>query len=255
MTEAMKRIFIAALAGLCCFFVGSNGWAQQDGTAETADDAGFQSLFNGRDLTGWDFDPRFWRVEEGTLVGQTTEEIRAESNTFLIRDDQEFSDFELRFSYQVEGFNSGVQYRSQRQDGWGVKGYQADFEAKWHDGQEDRFSGMFFEENGRMFLGQRGQVVIVRPPTRDENKADIEVIGAVGNARELENHIKRNDWNGYIVIAREFQFTHIINGQVMTIAYDEDLQHRTRSGKFAFQLHAGPPMQIRLKDIRVRRLD
>ena len=27
--------------------------------------AGFQSLFNGEDLTGWDGNPDFWRVEDG----------------------------------------------------------------------------------------------------------------------------------------------------------------------------------------------
>ncbi len=40
----------------------------------------------------------------------------------------------------------------------------------------------------------------------------------------------------------------------MSIAYDEDEEHRLASGKFAFQLHSGPPIQIKLKDIRARRL-
>jgi hypothetical protein len=239
---------------ICLLFHCTDLFAQTDPESESSD-SGFVSLFNGDDLTGWDFDPRFWRAENGEIVGQTTKDNAAESNTFLIRDDEEFADFELRFSYQVEGFNSGVQYRSQRQSGWVVKGYQADFEAKWHDGKDDKFTGMFFEENGRMFMGQRGQAVIVRSASSEKEKANIEVIGSIGDASELEAKIKRDDWNEYIVVARGFQFTHIINGQVMAMAFDEDKKNRTGLGKFAFQLHSGPPMKIRLKDIRVRKLD
>ncbi len=76
----------------------------------------------------------------------------------MVYDKQEFGDFDLRFSFRVEGGNSGIQYRSELIDKWFVKGLQADFEDKIHDGK-DSFSGMFFEENGRMFMGQRGDAV------------------------------------------------------------------------------------------------
>ena len=222
---------------------------------EADSDSRFASLFNGVDLDGWEGDLRFWRVEDGTIIGETTEEIKTKKNTFLIRSGEDYGDFELRFSYQVIGFNSGIQYRSKKLSEWVVKGYQADFEAPWHDdGKTDQFSGMFFEENGRMFLGKRGQAVVVRPANNENEKASVEVIGTLGSPEELEKKINREEWNEYTVIARGFQFIHIINGQVMSIAYDEDEEHRLASGKFAFQLHSGPPMQIKLKDIRVRRL-
>ncbi len=133
-------------------------------------------------MDGWDGDVRFLRVEDGTIVGETTAEIKTEKNTFLIRSGEDYDDFELRFSYQVTGFNSGVQYRSKKLSDWVVKGYQADFEAPWHDdGKADQFSGIFFDENGRMFLGQRGQAVIVRPANNENEKASIEVIGTLGS--------------------------------------------------------------------------
>lgn len=219
-----------------------------------ATDDGFVSLFNGTDLTGWDGDERFWRVEHGVIIGQTTDDNKAEHNTFLMRRDDTYGDFELRFSYQVSGFNSGVQYRSVAKDNYVVAGYQADFEDRWHDGTTDKFSGMFFEENGRMFLGQRGEAVIVRSIPQGQKKPLIEKVGSVGDPVELEKVIHRDDWNDYTIIARGFQFTHIINGRVMAIGWDEDEQSRKASGIFAFQLHSGPPMQIKIKNIRVRKL-
>lgn len=211
----------------------------------------FKSLFNGRDLTGWAGDERFWRVEDGVLVGEQTAENPTEKNTFLVYMGDTVDDFELRFSYRVEGGNSGVQYRSKLLSKWVVKGLQADFEDQMHDGK-DTFSGMFFEENGRMFMGQRGEVVIVRSNSEEPNKPRIEKIASVGDPVELEKAIKRDDWNQYTVIANGNTFIHIINGRVMSIGIDEDPLNFRKSGILAWQLHAGPPLKILLKDIRIR---
>ena len=35
-----------------------------------------RSIFNGKDLTGWEGDPRLWSVKDGNIVGQSTEENR-----------------------------------------------------------------------------------------------------------------------------------------------------------------------------------
>jgi len=229
----------------------------EEGTAAST----FEPLFDGKSLEGWDGDPRFWRVEHGVIVGETTAGSGPEQNTFLIHRGGEFGDFELRLSYQVEGFNSGVQYRSLDQGNWVVSGYQCDFEARWHKSKQnptappvDKFTGMFFDEKGRMFMGQRGDVVIVRTNPTNAKKPLIERIGSVGDPLELESHINRNNWNELVVIAKGNQFIHIINGHVMSIGIDEDKANRREAGLFAFQLHKGPPMKIRLKDIRVRRL-
>jgi len=222
------------------------------GQESASSEAGFVSLFNGNDLSGWSGDERFWRVEDGVIIGETSEQNPAPHNTFLIRRGESYGDFELRFKYRVRGYNSGVQYRSVERDDYVVSGYQADFEDRWHGGSDDKFSGMFFEEKGRMFLAQRGQAVIVHPAPQGQDKPEIEVIAAVGDPVELEKVIRRSDWNEYTVIAEGFQFTHIINGRVMAVGIDEDTANRRAEGIFAFQLHSGPPMQIQLKDIHVR---
>lgn len=216
---------------------------------------GFKKLFNGMDLTGWDGDPRFWRVENGVLIGETTADNKAESNTFLIYRDGEFSDFELQFDYQVKGFNSGMQYRSKEESKWSVSGYQADFEAQWHDdGKTDKFSGMFFDEQGRMFMGQRGDVVIVTANKAKPNKPNLDVIASVGDGAELEKVIKRDGWNSYRIIADGRHFTHIINGRVMSVGIDHDTENFQSSGIVAIQLHSGPPMQIKLRNIQIREI-
>ena len=225
-----------------------------------ADEPGFKPLFDGQTLAQWEGDKLFWRVENGSLVGETTAEKQPadKQNTFLIYRGGEFADFELRFRYKVAGFNSGMQYRSVDKGGYHVDGLQADFEAQCHEDKAtgvkaDKFSGMFFEENGRMFMGQRGDAVIVRPGV-EPKKPKLEKIATLGDPAVLEKAIKRDDWNDYTIIAKGNQFTHIINGVVMSIGIDEDAAQCRKSGILAVQLHAGQPMKIELKDIRIREL-
>jgi putative heme-binding domain-containing protein len=227
--------------------------------AATAAEPGFRSLFDGQSLGKWEGDPKFWRVEQGAIIGQTTAEKQPadNKNTFLIYRGGEFADFELRFRYKVEGFNSGMQYRSVDRGQFHVDGLQADFEARWHDDPatgktRDRFSGMFFEENGRMFMAQRGEAVIVRTNPDDPKKPKIEKIATLGDADELERAIRRDDWNDYIIIASGNMFTHIINSRVQTLAIDEDTANFRRSGILALQLHSGKPMKIEVRDLQIR---
>jgi hypothetical protein len=227
-----------------------------------ADEPGFKSLFDGKTLSQWDGDKMFWRIDNGAIVGETTAEKQPadKKNTFLIYRGGEFGNFELRFKYKVEGFNSGIQYRSVDKGGYHVDGLQADFEARWQDDPNkpgaklDKYTGMFFEENGRMFMGQRGDVVMVRANKENPKRAKVEKIATLGDPVELEKAIKRDDWNDYTVIANGNQFIHIVNGKVLGIGIDEDELNFRKSGILAFQLHSGKPMKIEVKDIRIREL-
>lgn len=222
---------------------------------------GFKPLFDGKTLKNWDGIDKFWRVENGAIVGQTTKDNPTKTNTFLIYRSGEFGNFELRFQYQVEGQNSGVQYRSEDVGDYVMKGLQADFEPRWHVDKDnpsapprDRFTGMFFEEKGRMFMGQRGDVVIVRSNPENPKKPRIEKIGTVGDPETLEKAINRTGWNDYTVIANGNQFIHIVNGVVLGIGIDEDELNFKESGLLGFQLHAGIPIKIQVKNIRIREL-
>src|SRR5262245_48414179 len=88
---------------------------------------GFQPIFNGNDLSGWDGNPKFWSAKDGTITGQTTAENPTQGNTFLVWRNGTLDDFELRLSFRIvpnntKGFaNSGIQYRSKEFDNWVVR--------------------------------------------------------------------------------------------------------------------------------------
>ena len=88
--------------------------ANADETAVTVPaESGLKSIFNGKDLSGWDGDSRLWEVKDGVIRGETTAEKKSNGNTFLIWKDGGTKDFELRLSFKVSSVNnSGIQYRS-----------------------------------------------------------------------------------------------------------------------------------------------
>ena len=82
---------------------------QVPGTEPASGMPGFVSLFNGRDLAGWEGDRRIWSVRDGAITGQTTAEVTVTENSFLVWKD-EIEDFELRLKFRLEGGNSGIYY-------------------------------------------------------------------------------------------------------------------------------------------------
>src|SRR5687767_9416373 len=77
-----------------------------------ADEAGFKSLFNGKDLTGWRGNPDLWAVEDGGIGGVAKADPEQTQNKYLDWSNETVDDFELRLSYRIANGNSGVQYRS-----------------------------------------------------------------------------------------------------------------------------------------------
>ena len=66
------------------------------------DHAGFDAIFDGDSLKGWDGDPAFWRAENGAIVGESTPERAVTQNTFIIWRGGEPGDFELKCEYPAE---------------------------------------------------------------------------------------------------------------------------------------------------------
>ena len=62
---------------------------------------GFRSLFNGKDLTGWDGNPELWSVEDGCITGKTTGPEQLPYNQFLIWRGGVVKNFELRAKDQA----------------------------------------------------------------------------------------------------------------------------------------------------------
>ncbi len=135
-----------------------------------AEHTGFVSLFDGQTLKGWDGNPRFWRVEDGAIIGESTVE-NPSGNSYLVYRDMVAKDFTLKFEIKVEGSGgSGFQYRSKTGIPWLARvspkvgpvnlrwmltGPQADF---WPSSKD--WTGQFYSENTPMRIeAWRGQVV------------------------------------------------------------------------------------------------
>tara|TARA_B100000953_G_scaffold240519_1_gene202179 strand:+ start:642 stop:1406 length:765 start_codon:yes stop_codon:yes gene_type:complete len=208
---------------------------------------GFKSIFDGKTLKGWNGDPKFWSVQDGAITGKTTKENPTKGNTFIIWEGKT-GNFDLRLDYKIIGGNSGIQYRSFKADGpdeWRIGGYQADFEAG------DTFSGICYGERFRGILSLRGKKTTLT--VGDDGKLKKEVEEFAKDA-DIAKAIKKEDWNSYRIVARNFSLTHYINGVKTTQVIDRDRKTRRAEGLLALQLHAGPPMNVQFKNIRIKEL-
>jgi hypothetical protein len=204
----------------------------------------FRPLFNGRDLTGWDGDPRFWSVREGTLRGETSFGALPVDNTFLLWRGGVLKDFELHLKFRLQSGNSGVQYRCRDLGKWVVGGYQAEIENK--QGK----AGFLYEEKGRGWLARVGE--------KAEAGADgkVKVTGELAKKEALiaAGYYRMRDWNEYRIVVRGNHVEHWLNGFQTVDFIDNDPARRTLSGLLALQIHAGPPMSVEFKDILLKNL-
>ena len=60
---------------------------------------GFQAIFNGRDLTGWEGSPKYWSVEDGCLTGKADGTLKF--NRFITWRGGTVKNFELRVKVKV----------------------------------------------------------------------------------------------------------------------------------------------------------
>jgi len=176
-------------------------------------------IFDGKTLSGWDGDPRLWKVEDGMIVG-STEGVKLTRNSFLIYKDREFGDFTLTAEVKLRNHNSGIQFRSVASEGWVVKGYQADM-------AENSWWGSIYEEGGR-----RG----------------ILVNGWKGKA---ETVVKPGDWNKVEIRCKGESIQVRINGMLTA----ELLDSTRLKGVIALQVHQGPPMQVWFRNFEMNATD
>jgi hypothetical protein len=213
-------------------------------SAASAEDDGFVSLFNGKDLSGWRGNTDYWSVQDGAMTATTTKDNLLTYNTFLIWEDGEVGDFQLRLKYKIVGGNSGVQYRSRviDEEKFVVGGYQADIDST------PRYSGINYEEQTRGILAERGETVTIT----GENTKDVIRFADAAALQELA--VKPEQWNDYLIVARGRHLQHFINGVLMSETIDES-DGFTASGILALQAHAGPPMQVQFKDVALKALN
>jgi len=209
--------------------------------AETAErEEGFKPIFNGKDLSGWDGKPGWWKVEDGALTAESTPDKPCKAPNYIIWRGGQPSDFELLidFKLSLEG-NSGIQIRSEERPDWDTFGYQADMTGN------GELIGFIYHHSRGLVAGRGEKVVFAADGTK--------TVERIGDAAELLKHFKQGDWNTYRIVCRGSDIALYLNGVLMCQVTDRSNQAAAK-GIIALQMHPGPPMKVQFKNIRLKEL-
>lgn len=246
------RPFVFAVAFVVSWACGPLS-LRADEPAVLPEATGMETLFNGRDLTGWDGDPRLWSVRDGVIHGETTPDQVAKGNTFLIWQGGDVGDFELRLSFRCNATNnSGIQYRSRRitdetaSNGWVVRGYQHEIR---NENKLPDVPGFIYDEGGK-----RGRLCPVGEQVVWGSDGKKVVGSLLIDQDAFMKLMKVDDWNDVVIRAEGNRIRHWLNGRQIIEFVDEEPDLALKKGVIALQLHGGKPMWAEYKDIRLARL-
>jgi hypothetical protein len=196
---------------------------------------GWESLFNGKDLKGWEQKngTATYRVEDGTIIGKTTP---GSPNSFLCTE-KEYADFELEFEVKLldNELNSGVQIRSQTKEPEAgekfgrVNGPQVEIEASGEKGSEAGY--VYGEASG----------------------------GWMTPEEKLVPHktFKDGEWNSYRIVDQGPRIQVWINGEQVSDLVDEEKFKSHPKGFIGLQVHGvgdRGPYQVAWKNIKIKTL-
>jgi hypothetical protein len=213
--------------------------------------ADMKTIFNGKDLTGWDGDKQFWTVKDGAIRGETTKEKKSKGNTFIIWTEGETTDFELRVSFRCSTVNnSGIQYRSKRDKPGShrVRGYQHEIR---NSNKIPNVSGFIYDEGGT--AGKRGRTCMVGEKAVTGADGKKKVVETLITKEEYEKLFTVDDWNDVIIIAKGNNIKHYMNGRLV-LDFTDNHPKALSDGSLAFQLHGGAPMWCEFKNVRFKSL-
>ena len=238
----LQFVAIFAVIICCAGALGTSANAQAAKPASDKSEAEFKSIFDGT-LDGWTGEASLWRVEDGVIVGESTADAPLKRNQFLVWGQGKVDDFELRLQYKISGTkraNSGVQIRSFLAPNGHLCGYQADI------ARTPNISGSLYSE-------KTGRGVLCPLGTSRDLTADNPKPVALPDADAAVSAQKLDDWNEMSIIASGSTITISVNG-ILTSRFNDKSDKLDEQGLLGLQLHAGPPMKIEFKDIRMRRL-
>lgn len=226
---------------------------------------GWIPMFDGKTLNGWSGDSN-WRVEDGAIVIEPSCE-HPTGTVYLIWQGGMVSNFEMKFEMKGTGaINGGMQYRSwilppapaaaprpqtnttpcpsgaprgtppdsTSEAQWNMGGPQYDFDAG------NTVPGQFYEQaTGRARIAWRGQVV------RTEAGKNPRLVAQLGDKDTVDGWFRPNDWNEAHVIALGNSMTHILNGHVMSVLFDEDASRFHGSGLIGIEVESTGKLFVR----------
>lgn len=223
--------------------------------------AGWQSMFDGASLKGWDGPTDVWRAEDGEIVAQSSA-INPTGTTYLIWDGGQPANFEFKAEMKLDGqgSNSGIQFRAtkvgevadRKYSKWDLRGYQADFDF------QNANTGALIEccagsrrgvppRPDRAFRGQ-----VVRAATANDEKPSL--IGTIGDPEQLKSFIKIGGWNQIHLIARGRSMMYFINGYLMSVFVDDHPTMYVDHGFLAVQLEGRGDIAVHFRNLWLKNL-
>jgi hypothetical protein len=173
-----------------------------------------QSLFNGKDLSGWTiYGTEKWYVEDGLLVSESG----PDAQYGYLATDKYYKNFvlTLEFFQEADG-NSGVFIRSTI-DGTKVSGWQVEVAPKGHH------TGGVYESYGRGWL--------IKP------------------SAEKESVLKEEAWNKMKIQLSGDELTSWLNGVEMVSIKDDKIG--AGEGSIALQIHDGGGIKVKWRNIKI----
>jgi hypothetical protein len=176
-----------------------------------------QSLFNGKDLTGWKiYGTELWYVDKGNLVCESG----PDKEYGYLATDKSYKDFDLTVEFlQEANGNSGIFFRSTI-EGTKIAGWQCEVAPKGSD------SGGIYESYGRGWLKQ------IEP--------------------EKEEILKPGKWNKMRIRVVGDHVQTWLNGQPMVDFSDAKIGKA--NGSVALQIHSGGGIKVRWRKLRIQEL-
>ncbi|MFZ9935903.1 MAG: 3-keto-disaccharide hydrolase [Luteolibacter sp.] len=195
-----------------------------------------QSIFNGKDLAGWQGSPGWWSAVEDVLATESTPEKPCGKSSYLVWTGGRPADFQLDCEFRLSAdANSGIQLRSETRPQFDTWGYQADMTG------DGKLIGFIYHHAIGLVAG-RGESVTLTPG----GKRQVQVFA---DAKELLAQFKKGDWNHYRIICRGPEISLFLNGQLMCRVTDHNPATAAKDGIIALQMHQGPPMKAEFRNI------
>jgi hypothetical protein len=177
-----------------------------------------ESLFNGKDLNGWDiYGTELWYVNNGELVCESG----PEKEYGYLGTNKYYNDFDLRLEFKQESNgNSGIFVRSYIKSGIVISGWQVEIAQSFQD------TGGIYESYGRGWIWQIPD--------------------------EKEGILRENEWNTMRIRLVDNKITTWLNGELMTDLTDEVLG--SGKGRIMLQIHSGGGIKVRWRNIHLTEL-
>ena len=183
----------------------------------------FRSLFNGKDLAGWQTaGTAVWKVEDGVIVGGQDGDP---GRSGVLATQEKFQDFELCLDFMIDEhgkYNSGV-YLRQEAGKQGRTGYQVNIGR----GQAEEYTGGIFTDR---WLDRGDEDDSVRKP---------------------------GEWNSFSITVKAGHITVDLNGKRVTDYADPSpADHLLAPGVIALQTYGaqGHAGWVKFRNIRIREL-